>query len=97
RAVCALVWTPPCGPEWARVRLPRRMDRAGGVFDIAANDEGYVAATAQGPWRSRDGRRWTRASLDSIAGVVPLEVESVEDGFIGLGIDDAAASVWVAG
>jgi hypothetical protein len=73
------------------------MDRAGGVFDVAGGEEGYVAATGESLWRSVDGRRWTRAAASGRAEDLVTDVEASDAGFIGLGIRGPTPAIWVAG
>jgi hypothetical protein len=90
------IWLSQDGGAWERIRLPRAMDRDGGVFDVSASEDGYVAVTGSGLWRSEDGQRWTRATSDD-ADVPVTDVEATEEGFVGLGVGPAAGSVWVGG
>ena len=89
------MWRSTDGSDWERLRLPGAMDRAGGVFDVAASDVAYVAVTASGVWRSADGRRWERAADQDD---MPLAaVEATDAGFIGISVDGPVTSVWSAG
>jgi hypothetical protein len=93
----AAIWLSTDGTLWERIRLPRAMDRWGGIFDVAGDAEGYVALTAEGPWRSGDGRRWRRAVGVDETDVIPVELEPTGSGFVGLGIGEGTAVTWLAG
>ena len=81
------IWHSADGTAWERIRLPRAMDRARGVFDVAGGAGGYVAVTGAGLWRSEDGRRWARATTGGTSEDIITEVEVTDTGFIGLGAD----------
>jgi hypothetical protein len=93
----AAIWHSTDGTRWERIRLPRAMDREGGVFDVAGDAEGYVALTAEGPWRSPDGRSWSRVADIDATDVIPVELEPTESGFVGLGMGEGTAVTWLAG
>jgi hypothetical protein len=81
---------------WERVPLRPAMERAGGVFDVAASEEAYVAVTAEDVWRSSDGRRWARAAVDERGPPWIRDVASTDDGFIGLKTGPTVTSTWAA-
>jgi hypothetical protein len=91
------VWLSKDGTDWARIRLPRAMDRGGGLIDVAATDKAYVVVGADGLWRSSDGRHWQPAPLgtEEQSGTA-RDVESTDSGFMALGGAWPRPAVWTA-